>query len=81
MMYRTCPHCGAALDPGERCDCRERTPNEPRENSHPQPRENIKRPPRCYQHRDGQKQNHNHMIPPSFYRAEEGEVKYENGRY
>lgn len=19
--YRTCPHCGAALDPGERCDC------------------------------------------------------------
>lgn len=20
--YRTCPHCGAHLDPGERCDCR-----------------------------------------------------------
>lgn len=20
--YRTCPHCGANLDPGERCDCR-----------------------------------------------------------
>lgn len=20
--YRTCPHCGAALDPGEACDCR-----------------------------------------------------------
>lgn len=20
--YRTCPICGAALDPGERCDCR-----------------------------------------------------------
>lgn len=20
--YRTCPHCGAALDPGEVCDCR-----------------------------------------------------------
>jgi len=26
--YRTCPHCGAHLDPGERCDCRdnEKTP-------------------------------------------------------
>lgn len=22
--YRTCPHCGANLDPGERCDCREK---------------------------------------------------------
>ena len=21
--YRVCPLCGAALDPGERCDCRE----------------------------------------------------------
>lgn len=21
--YHTCPHCGANLDPGERCDCRE----------------------------------------------------------
>lgn len=20
--YRTCPHCGAHLDPGEGCDCR-----------------------------------------------------------
>lgn len=19
--YRTCPHCGANLDPGEKCDC------------------------------------------------------------
>lgn len=19
--YRTCPHCGAHLDPGESCDC------------------------------------------------------------
>lgn len=19
--FRTCPHCGAHLDPGERCDC------------------------------------------------------------
>ena len=22
--YRTCPTCGAALDPGERCDCTEK---------------------------------------------------------
>lgn len=21
MNYRTCPHCGANLDPGEVCDC------------------------------------------------------------
>lgn len=21
--YRPCPECGAALDPGERCDCRD----------------------------------------------------------
>ena len=21
--YKTCPHCGAALDPGEQCDCEE----------------------------------------------------------
>lgn len=20
-IYRTCPHCGANLDPGETCDC------------------------------------------------------------
>ena len=22
--YKTCPHCGANLDPGEVCDCREK---------------------------------------------------------
>lgn len=22
-QYRTCPHCGAHLDPGEACDCQE----------------------------------------------------------
>lgn len=30
--YRTCPDCGAALDPEERCDCREGTEIKPREN-------------------------------------------------
>ena len=24
MQYRECPHCGAHLDPGEVCDCRQR---------------------------------------------------------
>lgn len=28
--YRTCPACGANLDPGERCDCR----REPEANCH-----------------------------------------------
>lgn len=23
-IYRTCPHCGAHLDPGETCDCRDK---------------------------------------------------------
>ena len=22
--YRTCPYCGANLDPGERCDCQDK---------------------------------------------------------
>lgn len=26
--YRTCPHCGAHLDPGESCDCRASMENE-----------------------------------------------------
>lgn len=25
MQYRTCPYCGASLDPGERCDCMDET--------------------------------------------------------
>ena len=24
MYYRICPHCGAHLDPGERCDCQDK---------------------------------------------------------
>ncbi|MEZ3506370.1 MAG: hypothetical protein K1W10_05400 [Lachnospiraceae bacterium] len=23
MGYKTCPHCGAHLDPDERCDCQD----------------------------------------------------------
>lgn len=30
MSYRTCPYCGANLDPDEKCDCREE--NEQEEN-------------------------------------------------
>ena len=26
MYYTTCPHCGAHLDPGERCDCQDPPP-------------------------------------------------------
>lgn len=26
MLYRTCPFCGANLDPGERCDCQKKEP-------------------------------------------------------
>lgn len=25
-FYKTCPYCGANLDPGESCDCKENTP-------------------------------------------------------
>ena len=27
--YRTCPLCGAHLDPGERCDCQEKEEDRP----------------------------------------------------
>ena len=30
MIFRTCPVCGAALDPCERCDCRDGTESEAR---------------------------------------------------
>ncbi len=23
-FYKTCEHCGASLDPGERCDCKKK---------------------------------------------------------
>ena len=25
MLYRICPNCGSALDPGEKCDCEGKT--------------------------------------------------------
>ncbi len=27
-QYKTCPYCGAHLDPGERCDCLDRAQEE-----------------------------------------------------
>lgn len=27
MYYHVCPHCGAALDPGEHCDCEQTKEN------------------------------------------------------
>ena len=30
MQYKTCPHCGAHLDFGERCDCRDKKEPPPR---------------------------------------------------
>ncbi len=49
-MYRICPDCGAHLDPGERCDCRDATaapdkpfpiilPRDPMQASAPDPRD------------------------------------------
>ena len=29
MYYRTCPNCGAHLDPGEICDCSEKEKGRP----------------------------------------------------
>ena len=34
-VYRTCPDCGAALDPGERCDCDGRAPHKEPERREP----------------------------------------------
>ena len=32
MGYRTCPYCGAYLDPDEKCDCREKIATSQQEN-------------------------------------------------
>lgn len=36
--YRECPHCGAHLDAGERCDCGEREQQEPAPEERPRMR-------------------------------------------
>ena len=35
MTFRTCPFCGAALDPCERCDCRDTAESENKEKAAP----------------------------------------------
>ena len=27
MYYEICPNCGSNLDPGEKCDCKEKAPD------------------------------------------------------
>lgn len=36
MQYKTCPDCGAHLDPGERCDCRSKKETAPLQRERPQ---------------------------------------------
>lgn len=40
MQYRECPHCGAHLDPGEVCDCRQ--PRDEQVSREPQSKTYIK---------------------------------------
>lgn len=35
MGYKTCPYCGAHLDPGETCDCREEDGEERKDEKEP----------------------------------------------
>lgn len=35
MGYKTCPYCGAHLDPDEACDCREEDTATPQETKEP----------------------------------------------
>ena len=44
--YKVCEYCGANLDPGERCDCRERTETEPRKSR--------EKPPQVLEHQGRQ---------------------------
>jgi len=37
--YRTCPYCGANLDPGEKCDCRDEENMNKEDKNNADPRE------------------------------------------
>ncbi len=37
MGYRTCPHCGANLDPEEKCDCLEEAEDQKEQKASPAP--------------------------------------------
>lgn len=39
MQYKTCPDCGAHLDPGERCDCHNKRETAPLARERPQIKE------------------------------------------
>lgn len=41
MRYKTCPDCGAHLDPGERCDCRNKKETAPLARERPQIKDSI----------------------------------------
>ena len=43
MYYHTCPHCGANLDPNERCDCRNALYGKGKENGIEGHRQNRKK--------------------------------------
>ena len=40
-QYRVCPYCDAHLDPGERCDCRDKEGAAPPQPERPQVKEPI----------------------------------------
>lgn len=60
MIYHTCPRCGANLDPGERCDCKQEMP----------PR--VLPTPKAA---DGKRQLHNAILPPSIVPENGGKIK------
>lgn len=57
MAYRICPYCGAALDPGEICDCK----REAESQAHGKKRKKKAAPVR--QHQNGQEEK---GLPTNF---------------